>query len=59
MAKAIFAGKEVKELSGQYRRAVFGTLDTPFPRFAEYFLVRHRPRNTGNGNREYKKPYEL
>lgn len=57
MAKAVFAGEEIKEFSGENISAVVTAIFTVLSQFHEDFLVRNCPRDAGDGNREREKPY--
>ncbi|MNF05542.1 hypothetical protein D3C80_2052990 [compost metagenome] len=59
MAKAIFTGKKVKELSRKNVSVIFRMFDTPFVRFSKNLFMCYRPADARNWNREYKKPDNL
>lgn len=59
MAKAIFASKKIKELSGQDVSVIFRMPDTPFMRFSKNFFVCDSPADARNWDCEYKKPNYL
>lgn len=50
MAKAILAGKEVKELAAQQGFTLLALFNAIVVRFSKYLLVRNRPGNAGNGD---------
>ena len=57
-AKAIFAGKEIKEFPVDQGFSGQALPFTEGPGFRKYFLVRDRPRDTGDRNGEDKKPVD-
>jgi hypothetical protein len=54
MAKAIFAGKKVKELALSNCFAIVAALYAIFPWFAKNLFVGYGPGNAGYGNSQYK-----
>jgi hypothetical protein len=53
VAEAIFAGKQVKEFAAKEGARLLAFPLTILARFAENFLVRHRPCNTRDRNTQY------
>lgn len=48
MAKAILAGKHIKELTAKQALTLFAALYTELAQLSEDFFVRNRPGNAGN-----------
>ncbi|MCU1221169.1 MAG: hypothetical protein JWN42_2366 [Candidatus Angelobacter sp.] len=59
MAEAELAGKEEIKLAAPGVGMVHTLADAILPRLAENILVRYRPGDAGDGQRERKQPYEL
>ncbi len=59
MAKAIFAGKKVKELSFNGSFGFMALLNAIFTWFFKYFLVRNRPSHASYGDSQYKQVDDL
>jgi len=59
MTKAEFTGKQKEELAASRAGMALTLADAIIARFTEDFFMRHGPGDTGNGQGERKKPYEL
>ena len=59
MAEAKFAGKKKVEFTAKINVVVFTLTGAVFTRLTENFFMRYRPGNAGNGDGQYKQPYDL
>jgi hypothetical protein len=59
VAKAVFAGKKIKEFSLKYSFAVFAPIYAILSRFSKYFFMGDRPGDACNRYCQLKKPNDL
>ena len=59
MTEAIFAGKEIKELSLEHRLALFASRNTIFAGLTKHFLMCDSPRYAGDWDRQNEQPDNL